>query len=118
MRKGLVERVEEILRKTRSRVRVGGKTGAGFWTAKGVRQGCPLSADLFNLVMADLEEEMGKVKWAGVRLEEDRMYSLIYADDVVLLAENEGNMRSMIEKLKGYMYRKGLSLNHRGKQKF
>ncbi|XP_071577651.1 uncharacterized protein [Temnothorax nylanderi] len=32
-------------------------------------------------------------------------------DDVVLLAENKGSMKSMIERLEGYLDRKGLTLN-------
>jgi len=75
-REGLIERVEEIMRKTRSRVRIGGKTGEDFWTARGVRQDCPLSPLLFNLLIADLEEEMGKVKWEGIRLGREVIFSL------------------------------------------
>lgn len=44
-------------------MRVGGELGGSFLTARGVRQGCPLSPLLFNIVIANLEEEMGKVKW-------------------------------------------------------
>ena len=60
---GLVKRVEEILRETRSRVRVGERVGKEFWTARGVRQGCPLSPILFNIMLADLEEEMERGRW-------------------------------------------------------
>lgn len=42
VREGLVIRTEEIMREVISRLRIGRETGEGFWTARGVRQGCPL----------------------------------------------------------------------------
>jgi len=62
VREGLVTRVEEILRETKSRVRIGGEMGEKFWTERGVRQGCSMSPILFNILMSDMEEEMSKVK--------------------------------------------------------
>lgn len=38
IREGLVRRVEEVIKKIRSRVRTGGKMGESFWTVRGVRQ--------------------------------------------------------------------------------
>lgn len=78
-----------------------------------MRQGCPLSSLLFNLLMADLEE-MGKMRWGGVMIEEERVYML--ADDLVILVENEGEMKSMMERLEEYLDRKRLMLN-KGKTK-
>lgn len=63
IKKGLIERVEELLIKTKSRVE--GKTGDYFWTARKVRQGCLLSPLLFNLIIVDLEKEMVGVKCEG-----------------------------------------------------
>lgn len=87
IREGLVQRYEDMLRETRSRMRVGGERSEQFWTGRGVKQGCPLSPGLFNLLTADLEEEMRKGGWGGMRLKGEKVYSLAYADDVVLLAE-------------------------------
>jgi len=62
VREGLARTVEQVLRETKSMVRVGGEVGDCFWTARWVRQGCPLSPWLFNILLADLEEQIGRVK--------------------------------------------------------
>lgn len=70
------------MRKTKNRVKTREELGGEFWTAKRLRQGCPLSPILFNVLLADLEEEMRKGGWGGVRIEDRKVYSLAYADDV------------------------------------
>lgn len=47
----------------------------------------------------------------GVRLGEVRVYTLSYVDDMVLLAEGEDEMRSMMERLEVYLGKKNLALN-------
>lgn len=66
---------------------------------------------LFNVLLADLEKEMGKVKWRGVKLWEGRVYTLAYTDDIILLAKEEDEIKSMIGRLEGYLDKKGLELN-------
>lgn len=63
-----------------------------------------MSPLLFNFLIADMEEEIRKVKWERAKLGENKIYTLGYAD-MVLLAENEKEMRSMIERLQGYLER-------------
>lgn len=84
--------------------------GRRFLDCKGgVRQGCPLSPLLFNILLANLEEKIGRVKWGGVRLGDGRVYTL--ADDMILIAEKEDEMRSMMDRLEGYLEKKRLELN-------
>ena len=64
----LINRISEIYKETKSRIRIGSKEMGEFWTTKGIRQGCPLSPIIFNIGMADLNEEMGKVQGAGVMM--------------------------------------------------
>lgn len=66
IREGLTVKVKQVIRETKSRVRIKEEIGESFWTARGVRQGCPLSLILFNILMADIEEQI-RVKW-GVKL--------------------------------------------------
>lgn len=83
VRGGLIRRIEEVIRETKCRVRAVGEVGEEFWMAKGVRQGWPLGPTLFSLLTADMEKEMGKMKWGGVKIEDKRIYTLSYADDIV-----------------------------------
>lgn len=52
--------------------------------AKGIKQ--DLSPILFNLLIADMGDHMKKKRW--VRLSE-KIYTLMYADDMALMAEEE-----------------------------
>lgn len=61
-----------------------------------------MSSYLFNILTADLEEDLRKGGWGGVKLGENKVYSLTYADDVVILARDERSMKSMMARLERY----------------
>lgn len=48
---------------------------------------------LFNVLLTDLKDEMGNVKWGEVNLGEGRIWTMAYADDLMELAENKEKMR-------------------------
>ena len=92
------------------------RTGHGitdwFQIGKGVCQGCVLSPCLFNLyaeyIMRDagLEEEQ-----AGIKIARRNINNLGYTDDTTLMAESEGELRSLLMKVKEESQKGGLKLN-------
>ena len=91
------------------------RTGCGttdwFQIGKGVRQDCILSPCLFNLyaeyIMRNtgLEEAQAGIKIAG------RINNLRYADDTILMAEGEEELKSLLMKVKEESEKVGLKLN-------
>lgn len=54
---------------------------------------------------------MRKGKWGGMSIKEEKVYTLMYAEDVVELAEDEYGMKVLISRLERYLERKELELN-------
>ena len=92
------------------------RTGHGttdcFQIGKGVHQGCILSPCLFNLYSeyimgnAGLEEAQTGIKITGRNIN-----NLIYADDTILMAESEEELKSLLIKVKEESEKVGLKLN-------
>ena len=82
-------------------VRTGHETKDWFQIRKGVRQGCILSPCLFNLYAecimrnARLDE-----KQAGINIARRNINNLRYADDTILMAESEEELKSLLMKVK------------------
>lgn len=70
----LILMVEKILTESKSRIRVGKKVREEFWTTRGVRQECPLNPMLFNIMIANVEKVMKKIKWGEVKLGEKNLH--------------------------------------------
>lgn len=91
-------------------VRVNGHMSEWIEATCGLKQGCLLSPLLFNLYINDLVsviEDTG----CGVDLGEEKVAILLYADDVALLAETEGDLQVMLDCLHGWCSRWQLNVN-------
>ena len=93
-------------------VRTGHGTTDWFQIGKAVHQDCILSPGLFNLYAeyimrnAGLEEAQTGIKLAGRNIN-----NLRYADDTTLMAESEGELKSLLMKVKEESEKVGLKLN-------
>ena len=77
-------------------------TADWFQIGKGVHQGCILSPCLFNLYAEYImrNARLGEAQ-AGINITRRNINSLRYADDTILMAENEGELKRLLMKVKG-----------------
>ncbi|XP_076661049.1 uncharacterized protein LOC143364789, partial [Halictus rubicundus] len=62
-------------------------------------------------MLADMDEVLEKGGWGGVKLGERKIFTLAYADDVAMMAEDEEGMRGMMRGLERYLEERKLQLN-------
>lgn len=93
----LIVRIKEIYDKTYCQLKVNNEIIDQMEIENGVRQGCPISSILFNTVFSDLETEMKKAQEAGIRIGKKKIWSISYADDVVIMADNEVGLSKAIK---------------------
>lgn len=76
----------------------------------GVKQGDILSPTLFSIFLNDFAigiKDLGR----GVNIFGEEISLLLYADDIVLLAENEANLQKMLDYLHDYCFKNRLTVN-------
>ena len=82
-------------------VRTGHGTTHWFQIGKGVRQGCILSACLFNLYPEYIMRNAGLDEaQAGIKIARRSINNLRYADDTTLMAESEEELKNLLMKVK------------------
>ena len=93
-------------------VRTGHGTTDWFQIGKGVCQGCILSPCLFNFYAEYLMRNAGlKEAQAGIKITGRNINNLRYADDTILMAESEEELKSLLMKVKEESGKVGLKLN-------
>ena len=93
-------------------VRTGHETMGWFKIGKGVRQGCILSSCLFNLYAEYIMRNAGLDEaQVGIKIARRNLNNLRYADDTILMAESEEELKSLLMKVKEKSENVGLKLN-------
>ena len=92
-------------------VRVGDRLTRRVRLRQGVRQGCPLSPVLFNCFIDELSVRLRKAGY-GVSLGVDRdLHSLLYADDVAVLADSPEALQRLIQVVDDYCRQWRMDIN-------
>ena len=96
---GLVRAVKSLYIECEARVKVGEKHSEWFKVDQGVRQGCTLSPWLFNVFLDNIVKEARKGFKEGMRLGNETVDVLLFADDMVLVADSEESLQVNLKKL-------------------
>ena len=76
-------------------MRVGDIESEWFGVHKGVRQGCTLSPWLFNVLADEVTREARREFVREMMLSTGDVGVLLFADDMVIMAESEGGYRAI-----------------------
>ena len=95
----------------RSAIRIGNRHTTPFVHKRGVRQGCVLSPLLFSLFIRDLDQHFKGKGLPGITVREQTIHSLMFADDVVILANSTEEVQKSLDALLEYCDKWALSVN-------
>ena len=82
---------------------------SSFNIKRGVRQGCVLSPNLFNVYTEKIFKEFEDLP--GIKMFGEYINNLRYADDTVLLAESEEELQTLVNAVKEGSLKYGLEMN-------
>ena len=102
--------IKKLYTKNMSCVKIDNKITEMFGVDQGVKQGCVLSPLLFNIFLADLPGMLGTRY--GIKIDQKtNISSIIWADDILLMAETEEQLQGLLYNLERYCDKNGLTLN-------
>ncbi|CAD6234564.1 GSCOCG00001987001-RA-CDS [Cotesia congregata] len=103
--------IETIYKNTTCEVTVNGAKTKVFKINQGVRQGCALSAVLFNIFIDDMEDEMVRKNIGGTVMGKTKIYMTKYADDGAAIADTPEGLKEMLKEIEKYADKNRLKVN-------
>ena len=102
--------VKSLYLSTEACVKVNNLYTPWFDYTYGVKQGDSLSPTLFNIFIDDLAKKIKDLQ-LGVDIDGTKYCILMYADDVVLMAESENDLQKMLDTVYTWMTKWRITLN-------
>ena len=107
--------VRSLYKSTLSCIRLNNLYTDWFRVDFGVRQGDNLSPTLFGIFINDLAIKIENLS-LGITVGDMKVSILLYADDIAILAENEENLQTMLNKLHEWCKKCQLMINNEKSQ--
>ena len=102
---------EMLYKDSEAAVKVGEEITEWFEVQRGVRQGCPMSPWLFNIYLDMVTRKALPLFKRGAGLTNCQIQVTLFADDTMLLAESEEDLKWNVEKLHEAMKKHKLKVN-------
>ena len=108
--KNLYDSIAVIYANTECSVMIGEYLTDWFQTLGGVKQGDNLSPKIFSVYINDLATELNSMN-LGIQVDDTFVNILLYADDIVILAESEQNLQTMMDHIHEWCRKWRMSIN-------
>jgi hypothetical protein len=102
--------LKELYSNIECSVRLNGNMTDWFNVDSGLKEGCILSSIMFNIYVNSLIDDINALN-IGIDIDNEKLAILLYADDVVLLAENEKDLQKMLDVLNFWCKNNALYVN-------
>ncbi len=103
--------ITEIYNNSSFKVRSGNDLSDEIKLERGVRQGCPMSSVLFDIFINDL---LNGTEGLGITVSglDQSISGLLFADDLVLMADNADNLQSLLDHVSTWALKWGMEFGH------
>jgi len=107
----LFELIRKLYTKQKAKVKAAGVLSDWFVVLKGVRQGCILFPQLFNLFAEAVMREALKEFTGGFRIGGRTITNLRYADDIIFITTSQTDLQKLVNRLDQSSHKYGLRIN-------
>lgn len=108
----LIGATQNLYKNNTSQIKIYSRLSDPFPVSKGLRQGCCLSPTLFKIYLHQILQQWEKqCRVMGMTIGEDKLFTLYFADDQVVIAEDADDLSFMIRKLNEHFLKAGLNIN-------
>ena len=102
--------LKSLYENVQSAVKVNNNLSDWFEVHNGVKQGCILSPSLFSMFINDLVHDIN-LPGLGIPCGDSKISTLLFADDVVILSENEQDLQKLLNILSEWCSTWGIRIN-------